>query len=74
MIHKNSGSFAMPDVNFDKIPESFSSGVNATREMVEENPGTAVFIAFGIGLGIGAGLATLLSGIATPTPVRRSYW
>lgn len=74
--HRNGGSFAMPEVDFQKLPEAFSSGVQSTREMIEENPGSAVFAAFGVGLAIGVGVALLCSSSEMFAPARptRRYW
>lgn len=74
--HRNGGSFAMPEVDFQKIPEALSSGMQSTREMIEENPGSAVFAAFGIGLTVGVGIALLFSSGQMFAPARptRRYW
>ncbi len=74
--HRNGGSFAMPEVDFQKIPDAISSGVQQTREMIEENPASAVFAAFGIGLALGVGVAMMCSSsgmFASARPSQR-YW
>ena len=74
--HRNGGSFAMPEVDFQKIPEAISSGMQSTKEMIEDNPASSVLAAFGVGLAVGVGVAMLCSssGMFAPARPARRYW
>lgn len=76
MIQRSGETFAMPEMNLEKIPEAIQSGLRSSREMIEEYPATAVFAAFGVGLGMGVGLAVLMgcSSMFSPPPARHRYW
>jgi len=76
MIQRSGEAFAMPEVDLQKIPDAIQSGLRSTREMIEEYPASAVFAAFGVGLGMGVGLAVLMgcTSMFAPPPARHRYW
>lgn len=45
-----------------------TSAVSRSQEMVSQHPMSTALVVFGVGLGIGVALGSLLSGAATPPP------
>lgn len=49
----------------DRVREQAAEAVHKTQDLVEKNPGTAVVVAFGVGLAVGWALMTSLT---SPAP------
>jgi len=60
----------MPEAH--RLQEYFSQGCNQFREMVDHNPMSSVMLSFGVGLGVGVLLGSLLVPEHQPTMSERT--